>query len=205
MIVVNGLLAGTFAIAATRVVVRRRRRNLMYWLAAPEQTPFEGRDEQALNEINRRVETSYRFAGYSLGISVIGLLFYPPLGWVSVPLTLYSALPLFERTLDNAIDRFEINADVFSTTVLSVSLIVENYFFASLLQWLYALNERAAFRISERIQRYFDPNTPSFDWAGFFDQLQARWRVQADVIVTEPVSVRYRGKPDDGNRDNPPE
>ena len=204
MIIVNGLLAGTFAVAAARLFSRRRQRNLMYWLVVTEQTPFESGDNERLAIIDERIETSYRYATYSLGLSVLGGLVYAPLSWLSVPLTLYSALPLFERTLDNASDRFEINGDVFATTVLSVSLILDNYFLASLLQWLYALNDRAAFRLSERMRRYFDPNTPSIDWVAFFDQLQAQWRVNSDTIIIEPAYARRSDEPR-ARREQPPE
>lgn len=189
MIIVNGLLAGTITLAATRIVWRRRQRNLMYWLVADESGPFESEDPQALRRIDDKINTTYRLASYSLGLSILGTV-YTPFGWLSVPLTLASALPLFERTLDNAVDRFSINSDVFASTVISVSLILENYFFASLLQWLYALNERAAFKLSEQMRRYFDPNRVNVDWGRFFDQFQVQWRANGDTITLDPNRVR---------------
>ena len=186
MIIVNGLLAGTFAVAGVRIAFRRRRRNLMYWLAIADENPFETQDRQALTDIDQRVDTSYRLSSISLGLSLLGVLFYAPLGWASVPITLVAALPLFERTLDNAIDRFEINSDVFGTTILSLCLIVENFFLASLLQWLYAVNEKAAFQFSERMQRFYDPNSEQFDWAALWDAAQqARWRFNGDIITLD--------------------
>ncbi|NDJ60863.1 MAG: hypothetical protein GYB67_07040 [Chloroflexi bacterium] len=199
MIVIDALLAGTLITASLRIFQRRRRRNLMYWLSLPADTPFDGDYEntQALNTLNQRVRVSYRLATYSLGLSLIGALIYTPLGIISTPLTLVSALPLFERTIDNALERARLNGDVISATALIVTILSEGYLLASALQWLLALNELVAFRLSRRLRTYFDPN--AMPNVGQLQDLMAalryeQWRRNADLITLDPRFVTNTGK-----------
>lgn len=189
MLLVNGLLAGSLTFAASRVLWRRNRRNLMYYLDLPVQTIFERQDREGIAVMRQQVDRSYRYATYSLGLSVLGVVVYAPLGLLSVPLTLYSSLPQFERTIENLLDRVELNVDFIQVALVGVALVLERYFLASFLQWVFVLNEKASFELSEYMERYVNANTNRVDWAAFFEHLRSRVYMRGDMITLDSSFV----------------
>lgn len=197
MFAINALLAGTLALASLRLFGKRRQRNLMYWLATPQQDPFsEGAvGERRLAAIEKQVNQNYILASYSLTLSLFAVLIYTPAGWLSIPLTLLSALPMFERTLDQLTSRARINWDLLGTTAISLSILADNFLMASLLQWLLVVNEQMALRLSRRFKTYIDPNAmPDLYYLNeiWSNLRQEMWRQRGEMITLDPSQVSSR-------------
>lgn len=194
MLIVNAMLAGAIAISSWRVMHRRRQRKLMYWLTIGQQNPFSDDydSRRALERIDKRVNTSYQIAIYSLGLTLVGVIVYTPITAISVPFTLYSALPLLERTIENSLKRLEVNGDLVGSCALVFSIAVDNYLLASLLQVLLALNEKLALTISKQRGAYYDPNAtrPSISFEEFVDSLRREMRQAGDTIMLDSSFVR---------------
>lgn len=197
MLIVDALVVGTLAAASWRVMRRQRQRKLIHWLTINQQDPFadDYDSRRKLKQIDMQVNTRYRIAVYSLGLTVVGAITYPPMTAISVPFTLFTALPLFERTIENSVTRFEINGDFLGSSALIVSLVVDNYLLASLLQVLLALNEKVLLSISKQQGAYYNPGTArsSISFGELIEALRREMQQPEDVILLDPRYVRPVG------------
>jgi len=152
--IIQAALVGSVVVAGLRVFYRRRSRPLIYWLAAPPDQLFDSWTGQPMSwpQVAQRVEINYRIASASLGLSILGLA-YTPLNTISIPLSLFSSLPQFERSIESLSLNRRVNADVLGASVLIGGVLLQAYFFVSFLQWLFVLNERLAARIMLQMEQ----------------------------------------------------
>lgn len=101
MFFVNARIVGGVVYAGIKTLVRRRPRKKTLGLATPSSQAPGGPSAAGLTGrmIPDETTTSRHLttASVSLGLSMSGALFSTPLSLASVPLTVYNALPIFER------------------------------------------------------------------------------------------------------------
>ena len=80
---------------------------------------------------------SHRNAAATSLFCAVGGIFLPPLTLVSVPLTVYSSIPLLEMGYQSLYTKQKLSPALLSATLLVGALLGEHYFSASTFSWLY--------------------------------------------------------------------
>jgi heavy metal translocating P-type ATPase len=115
------LIGGGLAFVGIRSV-RTYLRQKQTAVVAQETPSFEVRDQ----ENNRYLAIS----GASVGVALVGEMVFPPLIAVSIPLTLYTSLPIFEDAFDNLVQKRKLRASVIDSVAL-IGTLVTHYYVAS--------------------------------------------------------------------------
>lgn len=142
---IGGVLAGSAAYAGVRAYRKHRQHKTPVWLLEGDQyveTQATIVEEPDMPVLSRRIAFNYRFSTISLGLTTVGAVFYTPLLIVSLPLNLFSAFLIFEDTWTAVFARQHVGSTTFQSLVVSVSLLAEMHLLASLLEWLYFLNQK---------------------------------------------------------------
>ncbi|MDH3604771.1 MAG: hypothetical protein OEU26_34635, partial [Candidatus Tectomicrobia bacterium] len=87
----------------------------------------------------------------SLALATIGAIFFGPLRLISVPLTLYSALPIFERVWGGILFEGGRNRGIVQSVLIVATLATRYYSLAALTAWLHYYFTIIGYRI-----RYFN-------------------------------------------------
>jgi cation transport ATPase len=86
-------------------------------------------------------------ASVALGLSVSGALLYAPLSLASVPLTVYDALPMFERAWGALLTEGQLKMAVVQSVAIVGTLATRHYVAASFLTWLHYSFTLVALRV----------------------------------------------------------
>ena len=141
MLLVDACIVGGVLYAGFKTLVKRRSRKKATWLVRldgqgpGDAWPATREDRLGLSEY----QTSHYFivSSVSLGLSMSGAIVYPPLSLVSVPLTVYTSLPMFERTCIALFQEGRLTGSAFYSTIIIGTLATQHYFLASLINWFY--------------------------------------------------------------------
>lgn len=93
---------------------------------------------EAIGDTESAVETAERYtniATISVSMSIVGTLVYPPLTFVSVPLNVYTLLPVFEDAFDTLSGDANAYGSIVSSIVIAGSLVTNHYLMANLFDW----------------------------------------------------------------------
>lgn len=164
MLIINVLIAGSVAYAGVNSYLAQRRRHAVAWLVAPtaagdvlvpqvlEEVEIEDEAESA-GEREVKLQHYLRVSTASLLLSVSGGLIYPPLSLVSVPLNLYTTIPLLEKTFLAMAEEGRVRGSTVSAAVTLVALSAEQFFLAGLVNWLHHYFVLVAFRLRIRSEQ----------------------------------------------------
>jgi cation transport ATPase len=138
---VNACIVGGVVYAGVKTLVRRRPRKKTLWLATPSsQAPGDpsaavltGRMIPDETTTSRHLTT----ASVSLGLSMSGALLSTPLSLVSVPLTVYNALPIFERAWADLLSEGRLKMAMVQSVAVIGTLSTQHYVVAALITWLH--------------------------------------------------------------------
>lgn len=151
MLFVHACIVGGVVYTGIKTLLKRRPRQKTFWLVTRDsQTP---RDPAAATPAGRMIpdETAtsrhHTTASVALGLSVSGALFYAPLSLVSVPLVVYDALPILERTWAALLTDGRLNMATVQSVAVIGSLATQRYIMASLITWLHYSLTLVALRV----------------------------------------------------------
>ncbi|ETX05232.1 P-type ATPase [Candidatus Entotheonella palauensis] len=141
MLLVTACIAGGVTYAGLKTLVKLRLRKRKNWLirvndqAADHASSAASDSSQALD---RSTDPLYfRLASVSLGLSTAGSLIYAPLGLVSVPLTVYVSLPVFENAYTALFKEVRFKMAIVHATIVVGTLATQHYVYASLFNWFH--------------------------------------------------------------------
>jgi cation transport ATPase len=138
---VNACIVGGVVYAGVKTLVRRRPRKKTLWLATPSsQVPGDSSAAVLTGRmIPNEITTSRHLttASVSLGLSMSGALFSMPLSLVSVPLTVYNALPIFERAWADLFSEGRLKMAMVQSVAVIGTLSTQHYVVAALITWLH--------------------------------------------------------------------
>ena len=141
VLLVSTCIVGGVLYAGLKTFVKRRPRKKATWLARLDsQAPRDSRPATREDRLGLSEYKTYRYfiiSSVSVGLSMSGAIVYPPLSLVSVPLTVYTSLPLFEQAYISLFQGGRLNVSVFCSTTIIGTLATQHYFLASLIDWLY--------------------------------------------------------------------
>lgn len=141
MLLVNACIMGGVLYSGLKTYFKRHPRKKATWLVsvrppAPRQAQPTRMDGQIPLRGNRTYR-SFMLSSISVGLSMSGALLYPPLTLASVPLTVYAALLMFEKSHESLWGQRRINASVLCSTTIIGTLATQHYLLAALTNWLY--------------------------------------------------------------------
>lgn len=141
MLLVNTCIVGGIVYAGLKTLVKRRPRKKATWLVRlDKQEPGDLRPAARADRLGLSEYQTYRYfimSSVSLGLSMSGAIIYPPLSLASVPLNVYTSLPMFEQTYVALFQEGRLNAAAFWSTTIIGTLATQHYFLAALINWLY--------------------------------------------------------------------
>ena len=143
--IMAALVAGGIAYAGARVYYKHRQRRTPVWLFEDGryiETSATVVEEPDLNRIERRVNLNFNLSTFSVGLTAAGVVLYAPLILVSIPFNTYAAITIFEDTWSMVLTKGRIGTVLVSSSLVAITLIAEMHFIASLLEWLYFLNQK---------------------------------------------------------------
>lgn len=141
MLLVNTCIIGGVLYAGLKTLIKRKPRKKALWLVRLDnQTPHAFQPATRAEPLSLSEYKTHRYfimASFAMGLSVSGATFYPPLSLVSVPLTVYTALPIFEKAYEALFREGRLGASALWSTTIVGSLVTQQYFLASLIGWFY--------------------------------------------------------------------
>jgi len=143
--IMAALVAGSIAYAAARVYYKQRQRRTPVWLFEDGhyiKTQATIVEEPDLGKIERRVNLNFTLATFSVGLTAAGTVLYAPLILASIPFNIYDAIAMFEDTWTMVFTKGRIGTVLFSSSLVAITLAAHMYLIASLLEWLYFLNQK---------------------------------------------------------------
>ncbi len=153
MLLVTACIAGGIIYAGVKTFVNLRPRQPKNWLMrVNDQAPGESSSSTSSNghKVDQDINSHYfRLASVSLGLSVAGAMFYPPLSLASVPLTVYVTVPVFEEVYIALFKELRFKMVVLHAIVVVGTLATRYYVLASLLNWFHYYLALAAERLRE--------------------------------------------------------
>ena len=141
MLLVQVFIIGGVAYAGLKTLVQQQRQKKAVWLAkrddpAPAAPPPTGGEPQPIPD-ETIISHYLTVTSLSLGLAAIGALFYAPLGVASVPLTIYSTVPIFERVWKGLLVEGGRNRGIVQSVIIIGTLATRYYSLAALTAWLH--------------------------------------------------------------------
>jgi len=141
VLLINVCLAGGLIYAGLKTLIKRQPRKKMTWLVKLDGEPARGLVSETdvyPQDMSAMTAAHYlTMSSVSLGLSVSGALFYPPLSLVSVPLTVYTTVPIFERAYVALFIEGRIRLALVQSATIVGTLVSRHYTLASLVPWLH--------------------------------------------------------------------
>ena len=139
LLIVNTLVISGIVYAGLNTYRKHRHRDQFSWLV--EQSSSDNPDSVAEPEtdpvhLEQTINRTFTLSSLSLGLSMFGVLIYYPLGLVSVPLTLYTAIPTFEAAFEALFQSGRKKMAVVSTFAITGTMLTNHFFMASLIDWV---------------------------------------------------------------------
>lgn len=139
MLFVNVLVTSGLIVAGAKTLIRQRKQKQVKWLveSKAQQIVVDPKGEYS-SEILPRVPKHYLTVSViSVGLGLSSLLLYPPLGLVTVPLNVYTSMPIFESAYQSLLQDGRFHLPIIGSIVIIVALTTEHFFTASLIDWGY--------------------------------------------------------------------
>lgn len=146
MLVMAALVGGGVVYAGVSAYHKYRRRRTPVWLI--ENGDYVKSDAELvadldLNQLERRVNLNFNLATISMGLTAIGVLFYEPLVLIALPFNIFDAVMMFEDTWTALLEQGRTWVVVgASSVVVAITLLAHQHLLASVLEWLYFLNQK---------------------------------------------------------------
>lgn len=192
-------LAGGVAYTGIKTFRRRKRLNEAVCLTNYDKLPLEPTDLSAPDkisfaELERKINRDFSLSSVSLGLSITGALAYPPLGVASIPLTIYGALPTFENAFASIFSRNRTKVATVSSIVIVGTLVTDHYTWASVIQWIYHLNQKLLIELNYAYRQFliqlFGPGSRSI-WI-MLDDVEIQ--IARDELKVGDVVVVHEGE-----------
>jgi Cu2+-exporting ATPase len=152
------LLGGGFAITGS----------IAFWRAQNKTEPNKNKPIQttqhqtlsASHELQTRQriqETNHGLvvSSVAMGVTVYARLFYAPLLWVSVPLTLYSSISIFSDTLDGLLNKRKFRSSVIDSMAVVGTLASGYYFAATFINGIHFLGQKLLLKTEDHARKKF--------------------------------------------------
>ncbi|ETW92564.1 MAG: hypothetical protein ETSY1_43090 [Candidatus Entotheonella factor] len=141
VLLITACIAGGVTYAGLKTFAKHRLGKRKHWLIrANDQAPNNASSEAHSNsqDVDQAADPLYfRLASVSLGFSTAGSLIYAPLGLVSVPLTVYVSLPVFENAYTALFKELRFKMAVVHSAVVVSTLVTQHFVLASLFNWFH--------------------------------------------------------------------
>lgn len=153
VLLINACILGGVCYTGLKTFLQRRPRKRATWLVhvAPPAAAHgpAARTDGVMSVHETPTYRAFVLSSVSMGLSMSGALFYPPLGLVSVPLTVYAAFPMFEKAHTTLWRDKRLSASVVCSTTLIGTLAGRYYVLAAFTSWLYYYFALLAQRLRE--------------------------------------------------------
>ena len=134
MVITNLLIVGAIAYSGVKTYLKRRspqEEEPVVIEGASDISPIVLEWQQQREEQQKYVNLS----ALSLGLTVTGSFFYPPLVVLSAPISVYTTVPLLDRSFDTFFGDEQDSGAVFGSVVMMGSLVARQYLIASMIDW----------------------------------------------------------------------
>ncbi len=211
MLLVNVFIAGGVIYAGIKTYISTRPRQRNMALVSVDNASSDGasaRDEASsigegkktveiailngFSQVEEKVHDNFTLSTCAVALAALGSILYPPLAVVSVPITVYVSIPIFEDTYRGLINRRSFIAPFISSVGITAFLISENYFIASLVQWVYyyiILLTKWLHDINQRYLVDFEKTYQQILMYVFGGRPQSVWVLFDDVELAVPFAA----------------
>lgn len=168
------LLGGGLAIAGAKAFrnYRKKRTIAVVQSGVPEE-PGRSREQT--------VDHYFKVSSLATGLAITGgILLYPPLTLISMPLIVYSAIPLFQSAFEDLFTERRVRGAFINSAATAGLFAARYYSTAALLPWLYYLTQRLHLNLEDTSKKLF------INLFGMQPRATA-WLVKDGVEVEVPV------------------
>ena len=174
MILINLLILGSLTYSGVRALKRNRPKLIASLHATdstfpPSHTSLDPISTSlTLQQADKQTHSELLASSLGLGLSISGI-FNPLLGLASVPLTLYSNLPMIEQAIDTSLNKDRSYSSIVGSFVVISGLAFRRFPLAASVQWLYSLNRKLRFEQERATLNgdYFGDNVPITTFVDF--------------------------------------
>ena len=192
MILINLLILGSLTYSGVRAL-KRNRPKLIASLHATDSTfppthtsldPIS--TSLTLQQADKQTHSELLASSLGLGLSISGI-FNPLLGLASVPLTLYSNLPMIEQAIDTSLNKDRSYSSIVGSFVVISGLAFRRFPLAASVQWLYSLNRKLRFEQERATLNgdYFGDNVPITTFGDFNN----RQNTNNNIIILDASKI----------------
>lgn len=145
MLIVTVYIAGGMAYAGIKTFIKYRPKKSAAWLnetgrKTSAASRFETESEQLENRAIRTekvLQRNFAISSVSLGLTAAGALLYPPLGVASVPLNVYTSIPVLGKSYEFLLRKRRGVMPVVTSFAVMGMMASGHYLWASLIDWMY--------------------------------------------------------------------
>ena len=202
---INVFIAGGVLYAGVKTFIKHRPKKKTAWLAETgsqaKQEPLSATDENGISQIEEETDRHFTISSVSLGLSISGALVYPPLGLASVPLTVYTSIPVFEKAYEALFQEGRIRMAVVSSVAVIGTLATAHYSLASFIGWLhYYMTRLARFlpppppaRHPQRLRKHpFRRRAKARRWRREKPRRPAHRKPPCKLVLSKVEGIRWR-------------
>jgi hypothetical protein len=146
MPIISAFVAGSVLYAGAKTYFKHRHRKRFVWLLddtgkrSPHETIIiDNPDPIQLAQTN---DVEFSVSTVSLGVTLISTLAYSPLSLISLPLSVYNSIPIFEEAFEVVFLKRSFRFVLVSSSIIVTGLLTDLQSLASLVQWLHFLNRK---------------------------------------------------------------
>jgi Cu2+-exporting ATPase len=109
------------------------------------------KNDNDLNEmLKKNANRDFTISSASLGLTVVGTLYYPPLVVAGMVGIIYISIPLLRRGYQSIFKKHKVDGTVIDSIALPGILITGNYLIAAVGYWIYALSQKLLLKIEDQ-------------------------------------------------------
>ena len=192
MILINLLILGSLTYSGVRALKRNRPKLIASLHATdstfpPSHTSLDPISTSlTLQQADKQTHSELLASSLGLGLSISGI-FNPLLGLASVPLTLYSNLPMIEQAIDTSLNKDRSYSSIVGSFVVISGLAFRRFPLAASVQWLYSLNRKLRFEQERATLNgdYFGDNVPITTFGDFNN----RQNTNNNIIILDASKI----------------
>ena len=109
-------------------------------------------DTPEISDAEQRIDHYLAVSFASLGIAVAGSLFYPPLGFLSVPGLIYTTWPMYESAYIAIFKEHRVNVDLVYAVTQTIIVVGQNFVLGNLGSYLFFLSEKLLVMAKKRFK-----------------------------------------------------
>lgn len=146
MIIAPICIAGGLIYAGVMTYMKHRRQQQFVWLVGERGQPITKEavviDAFSIRELEEQIDHGLLLSTLAVGLTAAGKLIFTPVLFVAVPLSVFTALPVFEESLEALVLDQDVKPVVLSSVVIVVGLLTNLQIIGAVVLWLHYFNYR---------------------------------------------------------------